>query len=144
MPAISKMDPLLAKAERVSDGGSTSVRTYLRRGKNLLQWNNSSQRRGVRIHERNNSAETSEEGCVPGAGAKISLQPMVKAMLMDGPTLVQVDAQRSLGENMENLYWRRLMARSVALWKEKLVLEEVRTCDPQVTVWGTHTGAVHE
>jgi len=34
MPAGSKMDPLLAKAKPISDGGSTSVISYLRRGKN--------------------------------------------------------------------------------------------------------------
>jgi len=33
VPAGSKMDPLLAKAKSVSDGGSTSMITYLRRGK---------------------------------------------------------------------------------------------------------------
>ncbi|KAK4816053.1 hypothetical protein QYF61_011061 [Mycteria americana] len=33
MPAGSKMDLLLAKAEPISDGGSASVITYLRRGK---------------------------------------------------------------------------------------------------------------
>jgi len=29
MPAGSKMDPVLAKAELISDGGSTPVTTYL-------------------------------------------------------------------------------------------------------------------
>ena len=33
MPAGSKMDPLLAKAEPISDGGSASGITYLRKGK---------------------------------------------------------------------------------------------------------------
>ena len=33
VPAGSKMDPLLAKAEPISDGGSASGITYLRRGK---------------------------------------------------------------------------------------------------------------
>ena len=33
MPAGSKMDPLLAKAEPISDSGSASVITYLRKGK---------------------------------------------------------------------------------------------------------------
>jgi len=33
MPAGSKMDPPLAKAEPISDGGSASGITYLRRGK---------------------------------------------------------------------------------------------------------------
>ncbi|KAK4810988.1 hypothetical protein QYF61_014460 [Mycteria americana] len=34
VPASSKMDPPLAKAEPISDSGSASVITYLRRGKN--------------------------------------------------------------------------------------------------------------
>jgi len=33
MPTSSTTDPLLAKAEPISDGGSASVITYLRRGK---------------------------------------------------------------------------------------------------------------
>ena len=32
-PASSKMDPSLAKADPISDGGSTCVRSYLRKGK---------------------------------------------------------------------------------------------------------------
>lgn len=50
------MDPLLAKAEPLSNGGSTSVMIYLRRGKEQLC--NSSWETGVRIQERNNSADT--------------------------------------------------------------------------------------
>ncbi|GAB0208407.1 mitochondrial enolase superfamily member 1 [Grus japonensis] len=85
MPAISKTDPLLAKAESISGGGSDSVITYLRRERKLLR--NGSWRRGVRICERNNSADTkvSEEGggggAPPGAGAEIPLQPVVKTMV---------------------------------------------------------------
>ena len=33
MPASSKTDPLLGKAEPISDGGSASGITYVRRGK---------------------------------------------------------------------------------------------------------------
>jgi len=33
VPAGSKTDPLLAKAKPISDGGSTSVITYLRKGR---------------------------------------------------------------------------------------------------------------
>jgi len=36
-PASSKMDPLLAKARPVSDGGSASGITYLRRGKKTVR-----------------------------------------------------------------------------------------------------------
>jgi len=45
MPADSKTDPPLAKAEPISDSGSTSMVTYLRREKKLLH--NSSWERGV-------------------------------------------------------------------------------------------------
>ena len=84
MPAGSKTDPPLAKAEPISDGGRASGITYLRQGKKLLC--NSSRKRGVRISDRNNSADTkvSEEGGrggAPGAGAEISLQPVVKTMV---------------------------------------------------------------
>ncbi|GAB0185779.1 cAMP-dependent protein kinase inhibitor alpha [Grus japonensis] len=69
MPAGSKMDLPLAKAEPISNGGSKRC----------------SQKRGVRRCERNNSADTkvSEEGGeggAPGAGAEIPLQPMEKTM----------------------------------------------------------------
>ena len=37
VPAGSKMDPLLAKAKPISDGGRASVITYLRNGKKTLQ-----------------------------------------------------------------------------------------------------------
>jgi len=40
VPVGSKMYPLLAKAKPISDGGSASVITYLRRGrkKNAVKW----------------------------------------------------------------------------------------------------------
>ncbi|PKU44061.1 protein pxr1-like [Limosa lapponica baueri] len=63
---------------------------YLRRDRKTLC--SSIQKRGVRIHDSNNSADTkvSEEGegrGVPGAGAEISLQPMVKTMVGQAVTL---------------------------------------------------------
>jgi len=54
VPASSKTDPPLDKAEPISSGGRTCVITYLRRGKKLLS--NSNRERGVRICERNNSS----------------------------------------------------------------------------------------
>jgi len=33
MPTSSKTDPLLAKTEPICDGGSTSVKTYFKKGK---------------------------------------------------------------------------------------------------------------
>jgi len=41
MPAGSKMDQLLAKAEQISDSGSASVIIYLRRGRKKLQGDSS-------------------------------------------------------------------------------------------------------
>ena len=62
----------------LSKGGSASVITYLRRGKKK-RLQNSSWKRGVRLRERNDSADTkiSEEGGgggAPGTGAEIPLQ----------------------------------------------------------------------
>ena len=37
MPAGSKTDPVLAKAKPISNGGSASVITYLRRGEKLVK-----------------------------------------------------------------------------------------------------------
>jgi len=41
MPAGSKTYLPLAKAKPISDGGSTSVTTCLRKGRKKLQWNGS-------------------------------------------------------------------------------------------------------
>ncbi|KAK4818849.1 hypothetical protein QYF61_020068 [Mycteria americana] len=93
MPASSKMNPPLAKAEPISNSGRASVITYLRRGKSCCSTATAAEER--RICERNNSADTkgSEEGGgggAPDARADIHLQPM------EDPTLEQVDAQRRL------------------------------------------------
>jgi len=62
VPAGSKMDPPLAKAEPISDAGSASVITYLRRERKKLHNFTAAERR-VRC-ERNSSADSkvSEEG----------------------------------------------------------------------------------
>jgi len=78
MPAGSKMDPLLSKAEPISDGGSASVITW---GKKNLQWD-----REVTKCERNNSSDTkvSEKGGgggAPGTRTEIPLQPVKKTMV---------------------------------------------------------------
>ncbi|GAB0192859.1 epimerase family protein SDR39U1 [Grus japonensis] len=80
MPAGSKMEPPLAKAEPVS----ASVITELRRKKTTVRESFCS-RREEREDVRN-SADTkvSEDGGgggAPGARAKIPLQPVVKAMV---------------------------------------------------------------
>ncbi|KAK4816909.1 hypothetical protein QYF61_024919 [Mycteria americana] len=122
------MDLPLAKAKTISSGGSASVIMYLRSGGGgggggtgpaQLQ-----PERGVRICERNNSADTkvSEEGGAGGAPcarAEIPLQPMEKTMVrqavpmqpmevhggadihlqpIEDPTLEQVDVPREGSE----------------------------------------------
>ncbi|GAB0194704.1 acid sphingomyelinase-like phosphodiesterase 3b [Grus japonensis] len=94
MPAGSKMDPSLAEVEPISNGGSVSGITYLRRGKKnprklckALQLE-----RGVRTCERNNSAGTKGSegrggGGAPGTGAEIPLQPMEKTMVRQAAPL---------------------------------------------------------
>ena len=88
VPASSKTDLPLAKAKPMSNGGSTSVIAYVRRGrkKNCREMAVDGER-GVRLCERNNSADTkvSEEGRGGGArdaGAKnLPLQLMMKTMV---------------------------------------------------------------
>ncbi|GAB0179821.1 E3 ubiquitin-protein ligase MARCHF3 [Grus japonensis] len=80
MPAGSKM----AKAEPISNGGSASEVTELRRGKRTVQ--QQQLERGVRRCERSNSADTKVSaegggGGTPGARAEIPLQPMEKTMV---------------------------------------------------------------
>jgi len=80
MPASSKMELLLSKAEPIRGGGRASVITYLRRDKN------SSQERGVRQCERNNSVDTKVSkqgggGGTPGARTEIPLQTVMKTMV---------------------------------------------------------------
>jgi len=92
MPASSKTDPPLARVDPISDGGSVSVITYLRRGeKKLLR--NSSQEREVRIREptlQTPRSEKEETGGAPGTRTDTHLQPV------EDPTLEQGDAQRRL------------------------------------------------
>ncbi|PKU46962.1 protein pxr1-like [Limosa lapponica baueri] len=85
MPGGSKTDPLLAKAEPISDSGSASVRTYLRRLKKNPAVQQQPEER-MRTYDRNNSAyaKVGEEGggeSAPGTGAEIPLEPMVKIMV---------------------------------------------------------------
>lgn len=56
MLASSKMDPQMAKVEPISDGGSTSAITYLRKGKSPAQQQLQPERE-VEICGRNNSAD---------------------------------------------------------------------------------------
>ncbi|KAK4811167.1 hypothetical protein QYF61_019798 [Mycteria americana] len=146
----SQTDPLQAKDEPVSDGGSTSVITF-KKGKKLLRNSNCSQKRGVRLCERNNSADTkvSEEGGgggAPGARAEIPLQPVVKTMVkqvvplqpmevnggadiylqsMEDPTPVHVDVPKGGCDPVGSPRWSRLLAGPVNLWREEPKLEQV-------------------
>ncbi|GAB0183808.1 AN1-type zinc finger protein 5-like [Grus japonensis] len=144
MPAGSKMDLLLAKAEPIS---------ILKKGRKKPQnlQHNSSWERGVRTCERNNSADTqvSEEGGgggAPGTGAEIPLQPLEKTMVrqavplqpvdvdggadihlqpMEDPTLEQVDAPEGGCDPVGSPHWSRLLAGPVAPWREEPGLEQV-------------------
>ncbi|PKU43793.1 protein pxr1-like [Limosa lapponica baueri] len=91
MPAGSN-DLSLAKAKPISNGGSISVRTYLRRGKNCCA---TAADRGVRICKRNNSADTKvrEEEGEGGAAAEILPQPVVKTMVRQAVSLQPMGVQ---------------------------------------------------
>ncbi|KAF4787843.1 hypothetical protein TURU_164610 [Turdus rufiventris] len=80
MPGISRMDLLLAEAEAISSGVSTSGITELG---TLLLSTCSTQEKGVRMCERNNFAgmKISKEGRGGGARAEMPLQPMEKTMV---------------------------------------------------------------
>ena len=119
--SASKTDPPLAKAEPISNSGSASGITYLSRGKVTAQQQLQPES-GVRLCERNSSADTKVSGeggggGAPDAGAEIPLQPMVKTMVrqavprqpmevhggadlhlqpVEDPTPEQADARRRL------------------------------------------------
>lgn len=58
MPAGSKIDPLLAKDECSTDGGSIFGIMYFKRGNPFLNAVQLQLERGVRICQRNSSADT--------------------------------------------------------------------------------------
>ncbi|CAM9267070.1 unnamed protein product [Bubo scandiacus] len=136
MPAGSKMDPPLAKAETISNSGSASGIMYLRKEKKKttqLQL-----KRRVRMCERNNSADTkiSEEGGgggAPGARAEIPLQPLVQTMVgqavplqpVDDPTPEQVDVSEGGCDPLGSPCWSRLLAGPVDPWRQEPMLEQV-------------------
>ncbi|GAB0183371.1 hypothetical protein GRJ2_000802400 [Grus japonensis] len=154
MPAGSKTDPPLA----ISDGGSTSGKNH----QEQLQ-----PERGVRICERNDSANTkvSEEGGggdAPCAGPEIPLQPVEKTMVrqavplqtmevysganihlqpMEDITLEEVEAPEGGCDPVGSPRWSRLLAGPVAPWREEPTLEQVLLAG-LVTPWGSHAGAV--
>ncbi|PKU37917.1 protein pxr1-like [Limosa lapponica baueri] len=129
MSASSKSVPLLAEAEPISHGGSISGVMYLRRRKKNVQQQAD---RRVRIRERNGPADTKVSGeggggSAPGAGAEISLQPVVKTLVrqavplqplqvhggaeihlqpVEDSMLEQTDAQRRLWPRVTGCSWQ--------------------------------------
>jgi len=94
MPASSKTDPLLAKADPISNGGSASGITY-RRGKKPAQQQLQPER-GVRICERNSPEDTKVRGGgAPGAGAELHLQPVEQTMVRQAVSAAHGGPQRS-------------------------------------------------
>ncbi|PKU35129.1 protein pxr1-like [Limosa lapponica baueri] len=100
MPEGSQMDPPLAKAQPIINGGSTSGITYLRRGEKTPCKSSSSEKRGLSKCEKyNRSADTKvgEEGgggeAAPGTGAEIPLQPVVKTMVRQVVHLQSVEVK---------------------------------------------------
>ncbi|GAB0182143.1 acid sphingomyelinase-like phosphodiesterase 3b [Grus japonensis] len=96
MPAGSKMNPLLTKAETINHGGSTSGITQSGRGKKKPGQQHLQPERGATRCERNNAADTkvSEEGGgggAPGARAEIPLQPLEKTMVRKAVPLQPVE-----------------------------------------------------
>ncbi|RMC06360.1 hypothetical protein DUI87_15792 [Hirundo rustica rustica] len=101
MPASSRMDPLLTKAEPIRNGGNTSVIAYLRREKKVFV---QAEKSRVRTCERNNcDTKISREGGAghaPVAEAKIPLQTLVQPIVKQlwpyspwrRPKLERVDA----------------------------------------------------
>ncbi|KAJ7413319.1 suppression of tumorigenicity 5 protein isoform x4 [Pitangus sulphuratus] len=141
MPATSKTDPLLAKAKPISDGGSTSVVTYLRRWKSYCLRAICSQR--VRIFERNNSADTKvsegEGGGTPGAREEIPLQPVVKTMVRQAVPLKLMEVHSGASECSKEAMTLWEAHTEAGSWKDLWTHGERslcwsrfsgRTCDP--------------
>jgi len=97
VPAGSKMDPLLAKARPISDGGSASGIMYLRKERKNLAVKQLGRERGVRRCERNNSADTKVSeggggGGAPSVGAEtLPLQLVMKTMMRQAVPLQSMD-----------------------------------------------------
>jgi len=127
--AGSKTDLPVAKAKPISEGGSTSVITYLRRGRKNC--GKMAVKRAVRQFERNNSAGTkvSEEGGgggAPVAGAEtFPLQPVEQTMVRQAVPLQPMEVHS--GANIHPC--KEPHAGAGGCLKEA------------VTPWGAHTGA---
>jgi len=124
MPAGSKIHPLLAKAKPISDGNSTSRTTKIRRGRKP-KWQIYLERR-VRIHERNNSADS--QGQCRSRGRRYTrhwsrdfpLQPVEKAMVKQAVPLQPTEVQGiHLQPVEETPRWSRWMSphEALTLWR---------------------------
>jgi len=105
VPAGSKTDSLLANAKPISNGGSTSAITYLRRGgENTAQFKSE---RGVRICQRTNSADTEvcegSGGAAPGTGAEIPLQPVEKTVGRQAVPLQSMEVHGGADIHLQNI-----------------------------------------
>ncbi|GAB0203981.1 AN1-type zinc finger protein 5-like [Grus japonensis] len=123
----------------MSNGGSASGITYLRKGKKnkqTMKQQHFQPERGLRICERNNSADTKDReeeagGDAPGARAAIPLQPIVKTMVrqavplqpmevnggadihlkpVEDPMPQQVETPEGGCDPVGSLCWSRLLA----------------------------------
>ncbi|GAB0190559.1 EH domain-containing protein 4 [Grus japonensis] len=105
MPASSKMDPLLAKAKPISNGGSASGIAYLRRGKTAAE--QQPEERSEKIPWRMMVEQ------------RFHLQPV------EDPTPEQVETPEGGCDPMGSLHYSRLLAGPVNLWREEPTPEQV-------------------
>jgi len=146
VPVCAKMGLTLAEAEPISGGRSTSVITYLRKGKNTAQ---QLEERGVRICDRINfaDAEVSEEGrggSAPVPGAEVTLQPLVKTTVMWIVLLQPMEVQGGTDIHLQPV--EDPTPEQVDVSRRRLQLVEIlhrsRVLSGPVTLQGTHAGAV--
>ncbi|GAB0179480.1 AN1-type zinc finger protein 5-like [Grus japonensis] len=138
MPAGSKMDLLLAKAKPISNKGSASAITYLRKEKK--------KKGAAAFAAGDNVSEEGGEVGAPATGAEIPMQLVEKTMVrqavplqpmevnggadihmqpMEDPTPEQVNAPKGGCDPMGSPCWSRLLAGPVALWREEPMPEQV-------------------
>lgn len=146
------MDLMLVKVKYISDGGSVSAITYLRRGKNTLSNSNCSQREEWE-NERSNSANIKiSEGKGGGAleaRAGIPLQPMEHG----GGADICLQACEETHAGAGRCAWRRLSPHKKLMLKqapgsilagpvERGVHFGAGFLAVLVTLWGTYSGTV--
>jgi len=97
VPAGSKMDPTMVKAESISNSGSTSVITHLRRKKNPKLHNGVLQLERGQHSDYTKVSEEGGGGGAPGATAEIPLQPVEKTMVSQAVHLQPMEAHGGAG-----------------------------------------------